>query len=432
MKNSINLKNIYPNICLSFDNYNYKQIDDKFNKLKHDFQVFLDHNKKKINKSRKNFYNLSINKLFKKLISDSANKILNNYKKGFENNSKRFKSAKEIQKYKDKKILLLRLIRKKNSKNNKANLSYNRKIALNNISNLNDLTNNILFGKDYNSISYDNKISFFTNKTLNNQPSFQKRLLMGKTHNTSILKKNNLKIKEKLFPKNNLNDSNINHRNESNKNNYKTISLNEENSIHSNENYKLFNKLFNLKKLKVKIKKFENSLNYYPNSERIHKNEIKPYNFCSKKYLKKNKLNFFNNKIGYHSKFNNIVQRENLNDTNNIYPFNRTQLSFKKDSYKIESDISLNNKENSRSLMSKINSIQKGIKLKKRIIKNKNKIKNIDNYLKSKSQLNEEIEKEIKKDISSYQKKIGNFIFLEGKYLYTSHLSYFREGQKFV
>ena len=68
---------------------------------------------------------------------------------------------------------------------------------------------------------------------------------------------------------------------------------------------------------------------------------------------------------------------------------------------------------------------------KEKYINNK-KIKKIIKYFKNKNNINEEIDKEIKKDIFNYQKNIGDFIFLDGKYLYTSHLSYFREGLKFI
>ncbi len=120
MKSYINNKNktLFPESCFSLDRYKYKKINDKIKILNKEFQIFLDNNKNKSNKPKKNYYNFSINKLFRKLVSDSTKQIIKNYQKNFERNRKRFLSAKEIQKYRDKKIALLRLIRDKNQINN--------------------------------------------------------------------------------------------------------------------------------------------------------------------------------------------------------------------------------------------------------------------------------------------------------------------------
>ena len=89
----------------SLNQYSYKRFNDKINDFKKDFGIFLDKNKKIINKPRKNFFSLNINKLFKKLVFDSTSKVLKNYEKNSIETKKRFFSAKRIQNYKDKKII---------------------------------------------------------------------------------------------------------------------------------------------------------------------------------------------------------------------------------------------------------------------------------------------------------------------------------------
>ena len=455
MNNTINIANkiLYPNICLSFDNYNYKKMNEKIKKLNNDFKCFLESNKKKISKSKKNFYSFSINNLFKKLVFDSANKILKNYKKNFEKNNKRFKSANEIQKYKDKKIFLLKLIRKKNININRTNQSFNDKKTLNSISNINYLSNNLISGNDYNNSSSDNIISFLTNRTnrsMKSRPNLKKVFKNKTIENNIRLNRNNIKINEKLFQKqnlnkssleiqkNNINDLYLNKMNEKRyNNNYKTINLNKENNINNKKVYKLINKNINLNKLKLSVKKYEKSLDYHPNSDIIHKNSLKPYNFFSKKYLKNNKFNsFYINKKEMNRRINNNEKRKKLYFTKN-HQLNKTHLSVQKDNIKIEKLLLDNNKNNIKCLIDKINNIQEEMKIKRKLIKKKSKDKKnhtrkIIKYLKNKNPFNQEIDKGIKKDISSYQKKMGNFIFLEGGYVYTSHLSYFEEGQKFI
>ena len=115
---------------------------------------------------------------------------------------------------------------------------------------------------------------------------------------------------------------------------------------------------------------------------------------------------------------------------------NKTYISLKKNNLNLSKTIIAKRNDNTKILIKKINDINKTIKGEKIKMKKENKIKNnfkqLEYYFKYQNAYNENIDKKIKKDIFEYQKNIGDFIFLNGKYFYTGHLSYFREGKKFI
>ena len=425
MKNKII---IYPENCFSVDHYRYKKFNDKLTDLDKEFQIFLDNKEKKEIKTKKNYYNFSINKLFRKLIFDSTNKVLKNYKMNFENKTKKFLSAERIQRYRDRKLLLLKLIRNKNNK------TFNDKNTLNNISNTNNISSTLATLKEKNKNIDVKKISCYTNRSTKSYPSLKHTInisLKNEKSNgkTKLIKKININ-KSTIFNKINNNINNPNNienglgdiNNNDDDNNY--ISIN-------NKDFQAINKSINLKKLKLDIHKFEKSKNFLINND--VSNSIKPYQFIRKKYIKyriqnyktNREMNAINQSFNYRKKTCDLSQR-----------LNESQNSLKMDNMSFNNTITAR-KNNTRILIQKINDINKSIKIKKRIMKkekyiNNKKIKKIIKYFKNKNNINEEIDKEIKKDIFNYQKNIGDFIFLDGKYLYTSHLSYFREGLKFI
>ena len=77
----------------------------------------------------------------------------------------------------------------------------------------------------------------------------------------------------------------------------------------------------------------------------------------------------------------------------------------------------------------KVDELQKKIKIKKNIIKKEEKDKKIAKKILSSIDNNNnsvdiDMNKEMKKDISKYQKNIGDFILVDGHYIYTSHVPF--------
>jgi len=377
-------------------------------------------------------------------------------------------SAKEIQKYRDKKIALLRLIRDKNQINNThtnintIKINNTHKIINDKNTSMNNISNTFISIKDNNNNSYDNKISIFTNKSMYSYCSNKNTFLSAKKNNNINTKNKQFNFKERLFGNNyfnnkstreKMNNSSPINNLSSNKNIEKDILINSYNDGKNNisafgiksdnhfDNYYTkddlinLNKKINLRNLKLNIYRFENSTNYLPNSDTINNNLSHPYKFMSKKYKIDKKIDRFNlKKKEFKSIFNNLKKRKNYSEPKNIPLPNKTQISLineKFNSYNKRKDTDTKN------VIKKINNIQKTIKIKKRTIKreknNKNRyIKKMMDYFKNKNPNSEDIDKEIKREISTYQKKIGQFIFLNGKYIYTSHLPYFRKGKNFI
>lgn len=442
MKLDINFKNksFYPENCFSVDHYKYKRFNDKITDLNKDFQIFLDNNKKIEIKQKKNFYNISINNLFKKLVFDSSYKILKKYKKNFENVDKKFYSSKQIQKYKDSKILLLKLIRSKNIDNNN-NKSNNDKNTFHNISSINNLNSTFISGKNNNN-SYENKMSILANKSFYSHPSSNSFFDVTKRKNTNI-KYKKLNIKKKLFNKthknkdliinkvssNNISDS------ISNKMSEKEIIVHKKSSkdnffhINNKRDYSLLNKKINVTRLKSHIHKFEQSSKYFPNNEIIQKYSLQPNKFVRQKFVKKFLIYNYNNK-----EIDSIINQYNYNRNNSSFKLNKTHISLKIDNLNSNKAILSNRKDNTTMLIKKINDIHKKMKaknmeIKKEKITSNNKIKKIINYFKKINPNQEDLDEEIKKGISNYYKNIGDFIYANGKYIYSSHLSYLSEGK---
>ena len=477
MKNYINnkKKTLFPESCFSLDGYKYKKINDKIKILNKDFQIFLDNNKNKSNKPKKNYYNFSINKLFRKLVSDSTKQIIKNYQKNFERNRKKFLSAKEIQKYRDKKLALLRLIRNKKQisnshththtntiKNNKTH-----KITNDKNTSMNNISNTFISGKDNNK-SYDNKMSIFTNKSMYSYCSNRNTFLSANKSSNISIKNKKFNFKERLFgnkhfnnksTREKMNNSSLINDLSSNKNNEKDILINSYNdgknnisaigiksdnhfdNLYTKDEIINLNKKINLRNLKLNIYRFENSTNYLPNTDTINNNLLHPYKFMSKKYIIDKRIDrFYLKKKKFKYIFNNLKKRKNFSEPKNIPLANKTQTSMIKEKFNSYSKRKESKRKDTdtKNVINKINNIQQAIKIKKRIIKKEKNntkskyIKKMMDYFKNKNPNNEDIDNELKREISTYQKKIGQFIFLDGKYIYTSHLSFFGKGKNFI
>ena len=443
----------YPDSYFTMNHYKYKRFTDKINKLKKDLEMFIDNNKKKMIKPKKKFNSLRINRLFRKLVFDSTNKVLKNYENNDKKTNKRFFSAKEIQKYKDSKIMFLKLIRMKSMNNpKKKNNPIDRNFMNNNRSVIDNRTNFIIYSRN-NLNKKDNNLSKKKHKSIYSQPSVKDILCNPK------VEKNKRKINSKLKLSG---DKYINRSSIQNQSNYVNIKYdkdsikNNENEIiiksfndslnnnsnnnnfwadnYDNDNYKLIKQKVNLKKLKFKVHKFENSSKYFPDSDIILKN-IKQNKFINKKFIKNNKLDksFINNRE-YNNIIKNKIKKRNINSAPRIIPkLNKLLISPKKEN--TNRTMNIMNKYNTTILYQTINDIQKKIKIKKRIIKKeRNKkssyVKKITDYFKNKHYNRRDIDKDMKRDFIEYQNKIGHFIKIDEKYLYTSHIAVILENRK--
>ena len=456
MNSAIIRKNIafYPE-CFSMNQYKYKRFTDKINKLNKDLELFIENNKNKMNKPKKKFNRLGINRLFRKLVFDSTNKVLKNYENNDKKANKRFFSAKEIQKYKDSKIMFLKLIRTKNMNNSKTKNFTIDKIYINkNRSILNNPANFIIYNRNSNKKN-NNNTSQIKNKSFYSQLSVRHNLYNPKVEKNK--RKINFKLKvsgDKYINKSSIenqhNYDNIRYDKDLIKNNdneiliksYNDNSLNNNSKNNNyfidnydNSNYKLFKQKLNLKKLEFKVHKFENSSKYFPDNDSIYKN-IKPNKFINKKYIRNNKLDKSFIHINKFNKIFNKFKKRNIFSAPRIFPkLNKSLISSLKENTNSNRTINIMNKNNTTILFQTINDIQKKIKIKKKIIKNEKKRKNnyvtkIMNYFKNKKYSNKDIDKDLKRDFVEYQNKMGHFIKIDDKYLYTSHISLILDNRR--
>ena len=430
-------KTLFPKNCFPLSLFKYKRINEDINQLQKDFKIFLDDNEKKINKPKKNYYNFSINYLFKRLIFDSTNKLNKNCKVDLQKNKTRFISAREFQKYKERKLMLLKLIRDKKEHNIKSNITIGKTPL--NIKKFNTIHQS----KNKNS-SFDNKISLFTTKSLSSQTTFRnlfsneknKKINNKRKINSKYKKISNSNTKIDSFSQKNSNeklvDNNNNHIFSPNLNDDEDIIINnfndktnDKNNYSSKDDFFIFNytgkkkskiaiKKLNLKKLKLRIKEFEKSSKYYADNDIIHKALEKPSNFISEKVLKQD--HFYMSLKGLNSTKNNSIRLKRIASAPKIIQ-KKTSPLIKK--INIKKDI----------IYKKVDELQKKIKIKKNIIKKEEKDKKIAKKILSSIDNNNnsvdiDMNKEMKKDISKYQKNIGDFILVDGHYIYTSHVPF--------
>ena len=434
----------YPDSYFYINQYKYKRFRDKIDNFNKDFEVFFDRNQKKMIKPKKKFNRFNINKLFRKLVFDSTNQVLKSYEQM--NKKKRFLNDREIQRNRDKKIIFLKLIRAKNLNKTK------------DINNKNNNKNKVIYNylRKPNSSKISNNSNdkkFFhliKNKSIfNESSSINSRYKSQSQRNLYIKNKYN---KEKYLNKSSMYSQNRNYNQSSistikydenkkliniydeNKNDFKdNISNNYFNDSNCKNDIDSMKKMLNLKKLKLRVNKFEHSDKYLANSDIIYRNLQTRNHFVNKKYLKNNILDrsTINNNF-----LNNSVRKRNVSSASSIFPISRNNIFSIRNNSISNRNISALIKSNSSMLFKRINEIQKKMRNKKSSLKKeKNKkssyVRRIINYFNKKKITSKEIDNEMKKDFINYQKKIGHFIKVDGKYLFTSHFQIiFNERKK--
>ena len=186
-------KTLIPESCFKIKENKYKKMNETYEQIKKNFEVFLDEgNFGKIRiKHNKNRYSFNINRIFKQFLFNSRNKVIDKNKN---DNEKRFYNAKEIQKYKDKKMMLFKYLR---ARNKDKNINYfSDKKHSGNMSDRNDFYESIISNNKHNCNKNINNSSN-ANLSAFNRSSFINTLYKNKKG----LSGQNINVRKKLFSK---------------------------------------------------------------------------------------------------------------------------------------------------------------------------------------------------------------------------------------
>ena len=450
---------------LSFKKIRYRIINDKYHKLNNDFKILIGENKndnKKKKISIKNRYSIDMHKYIKNLFSKSAkneNDIIKKLNINYlQKNFKRVLSSQEINIVKNSKIKFHNIFKYKNNINiieNKTYHSRNPINTINNITNASISNNNLIDNKIMNSTKSIGNIllKYDDNKNTKNKEdikflkkfNFRKKLLRNKNSNSfkTSIEKQTTNINSNL---NNISSNEINNKeyyiknkNSTNKN-ISISNIDDNNNVfdtHISKYIKYIYKKINLKKLKISIDKFENSRNYIHDGDIIQQNSIDPLYFLSRKYMKQYEINNFykqnKNKVKS-TKDKKITLRRIFSAQKISHKLSRNVIPLKKDNSPSKSK----SNDSTKNILNKINNIKKTIQIKNNMLKIKKSnminVNNINNYFTydASKEIDKVIIKNLKIDVSDYHKKIGHFIYQNGKNMFSSHISFFLKGDNIL
>lgn len=462
------IKNPYPYSNIPIRQIKYKAFTKNVEELKDSFKFFLGKNKssKKVRVKTVNL-NTQMSRILTRLATNKKghNSLIKSFKKNISGKNKRFMSAKEIEKYREKKILILKLIKQKTEKEKAISNTINinkykeRYISLKEMkkrkfnglkySNLHIGNKTSLNNRGYSNIEFINNNVYEDNNTNINNIN-RKKNNKWKTKNGFCIRKNNSflnpytsKNKDSLIlnlknisDDNDEEDKNNNIKKNDNKKEFSNISLNFNlnNNITHDDKYQMKRKI-RIQKLISNVDKYENSYNYYPDDYIIHKNSIDPFIFIKKKNLSQFELNIFdkeeNNKfINRRKQIRKI--KSNFEPKNKFY---QTFTHFQRNNYKLSSKSKDKKGEKTKIIIKKLNIINKGANNRNSNLKTLYKH---DNYPKKLSKffsfdegkkVNKSMGQQIKNDALEYKKDLGNFMFIDGNFLFAEHLSHIKIGK---
>ena len=188
-----------------------------------------------------------------------------------------------------------------------------------------------------------------------------------------------------------------------------------------------FKKKMMLEKLKSKVDKFENSNNFYPEDKAIYKYSISPITFLKRGNLSQFELDVFDKEEN--RKF--INKRKRIRKINSIerLRFNKTQTYLGRNKFLLTSKSKdKNKKSNPKIIIKKINIIKRKANNRrinmKSLYKNKNFAKTVIDYFSYDEGkiIDENLENDIKSDVIKYKKNLGNFTYVDGKFVFSGHL----------
>lgn len=473
-KNNEIQKNPYPYGKIEFKPIQYKVLAKKMDKLKKDFKFFINKNKsyKRI-KTRNTTLDTQMTRILSRLATQKEDNshLIKSLNMNIKGKNKRFMSAKEIERFREKKSFLLKMISLNNEKdknNSGTNLymhSRNQKIKfpIHKFNATNKLGNSLIgLKKNKNKNTNEEFRTSFGNKSIENIPLIKSFIFKdNKTNNKSWKKFVNQKlisrdgiINQKHFslfqPKStkNINITNLlldNIKVEDNseikeepkikeKNSKKELSnisldINMDNNktVTYDDKIKIKRKIY-LKKLNSTVEKFEHSKSYYPDNDIIKTKLKDPFTFFKTKNMSQLESTFFNKgkKRRINLMKNNIIPKISLVNTLTPAKTEKNKLISK----------SKEKTYNSKVIIKKLNIIKNRANNKKMNIKtmykNNNKyINKLVNYFSFDEAkiINKSMGRDIKKDAIKYKKGLGNFVYFEGKFFFATHLSHIRKGE---
>lgn len=451
---------IYKNILIKRE-YS-KELEENINQLKRDLVFFLDKNKQsKKQKAKPININTQISKIINKIENSKEEdhvKLLKELQINYKRKNRRFFSAKEIDKFRERKKYLLRMINEKSKLYqtipNKSKHGHNKnKYIPKKILNINKFNKTVFDLKNNNNNLYDNR-TFHYDKSSENISLGNSNIYSSSNKYKNILKlaNRNFKFKKRdtLFrPDSTKNrktfDFNFNNHLKLNSirdtiedkekiklkkiikdNSTVSIDYNIEDKIDPDDVYNLKKKVM-LEKLKLKVDRFEDSHIFYPEDNIIYQYSISPFTFIKRTNLSQFELDIFDKEEN--RKF--INKRKRIRKINSIAKlrFNKTQTNINRNKLSLTSKSKdQSNKSNPKVIIKKINIIKRKAnnrRLKmKSLYKNKNYAKNIINYFSydEGKMIEENLEKDIKDDVLKYKKKLGNFTYVDGKFIFSGHL----------
>ena len=443
-----NIINIYKDIPIK--NLKIKGLSKNIEDLEKDINNFIGKNKtlKKI-KLKDSFLDIEMRRIMKKIkykkIDNSQ--VLKSFNNKIEGKNRKFMSDKEIEKFRDKKSILLKMLslqteKEKEKSFNKKMDEYKkrriffRKLKFNKFSSTTSFfnRNEITFFKSTN--SFDNKLIAnipstnysISNDNFNSKNKIRLRNQISKAEDRSIIQKynslsriettkNKYILPLNLFNKKQDSDINLDH-------------IFDNNNNISEDMYQLKRKYL-IKNLKVKVNRYENSDNYLPNFKIILKNKVDPYLFMKKK---KN-MGLFG--------ANNLVKEESNKILNKRMVMKRLYLTSKNELYKtltpsIRNEYKLISKSKSKDKSEKGNPkiiIKKLNILKKRASKRKKNMVTLYNRNRFAQKvfnfftfdvdrkMSKSFVKEVRNDALKYKKELGNFSYITGKFLFSKNVS---------
>lgn len=439
-----------------------KELEENINQLKKDLVFFLDKNKHlKRQRAKPININTQINKIINKIENSKEDhgKLLKSLQINNKRKNKRFFSAKEIEKFRERKRYLLKIINEKSdahktiSNADKYIHNKNRNIQKKHL-HINKFNKTVFDFKNNKSNLYDNK-TFHYDKSLENISLGHSNIYSSNNkynNRIRLLANRNFKFKkrESLFrpdsTKNrktfDLNFNNhlklnsirdiiedkekINLQKSKKDNSSVSINYNIEDNIDPEDMYN-FKKKMMLEKLKSKVDKFENSNNFCPEDKAICKCGVSPFTFLKRGNLSQFELDVFDKEEN--RKF--INKRKRIRKINSIerLRFNKTQTYLGRNKFSLTSKSkNKNKKSNPKIIIKKINIIKRKANNRrinmKSLYKNKNFAKTVIDYFSYDEGkiIDENLENDIKSDVIKYKKNLGNFTYVDGKFVFSGHL----------
>lgn len=448
MKNNNEIeKNIFIYQDISFKDLKYNALTGNIERFKNDFKIFIGKNKtmKKL-KVKVSDFDIQMKRIMKKIetVKIDHSHVLKSLNNKIEGKNKRFMSAKEIEKFRDKKSFLLKLLSiqtekdKEMSFNKRMNEIKKRRISLQQLNKFSATTS--FFNKK--KINFFDGRNSFNNKSIENMPFINHsisndrfniknkiRLIKqnSETKDRFIVQKNNSLAMPRTTQNKNILILNLGNKenNSYNKKGESDINLDRifDNNNISEDVYNLKKEVL-LKKLKVKVDKFENSYNYLPDNDIIRKNKADPYTFVTKKknlgLLESNIFSKEENNKNFNKKI--IIKRIFSTAKNKL---NKTQTQFTRNKYILHSKSKSKDKtekNNTKIILKKLNILKKGARNRKinmkTLYKRNNYSQKVFNFftLNEGKKINQTFAKDIKYDSLKYKNELGNFAYIDGKF----------------